>query len=161
MIKNLIDRLSERNPLYTSLWDRLKLKKPAESECELKYIPQQSDWDCGQTSLDMLGYDGHRMFPDVPLTYRQTESIKGVESVYADSYKDEKGYREGDVFFFDKPAMLDVVVPGLTEGHFVVGYKDKVYCPSLGVFYANDYLTRVFIPHAFTVPFNELSPAKA
>ena len=33
-------------------------------EFKIKPMLQRSNYDCGQTALDMLGYDGHRMFPN-------------------------------------------------------------------------------------------------
>ncbi len=64
-----------------SLIDRFLKRKPAANE-KIKYIEQQFDYDCGQTCLDMLGHDGHNMFPDKALAREDLISIVGVKEDY-------------------------------------------------------------------------------
>ena len=59
-----------------------------------------------------------------------------------------------DVSYFEDPHLL-IVRPTTNHGnHFVLAYKDQIYCPSLGIFKILDFSRHVWSEvHAFSVPF--------
>ena len=51
------------------------------SEFVIKQKFQKSDYDCGQTVLDMLGYDGHALVPNRALTSPDLWAIDGIKAI--------------------------------------------------------------------------------
>ena len=131
-----------------SLIDRLLKRKPATDE-KIRYIEQWLDYDCGQTCLDMLGYDGHNMFPGRALEREELISIEGVKEDYEIVLSETTHFEEPYIF-----SVRSVVDP--SQYHFILVHGNKVYCPSLGVFKIKKYLRNIWSPRsAFQVPFAE------
>lgn len=133
-----------------SLIDRLLKRKPVADE-KIKYRKQQFDYDCGQTCLTMLGYEGYRMFP-------------GKEAVFQSKVAEIFGYTRDQILhiefngntFFNNPHYLTVIGCTELEWHAVVGFKDQIYCPSLGIFKIPDYKKFIWSSViGFQVPFAE------
>ena len=98
---------------------------------------QRNDYDCGQTCLDMLGYDGHNMFQGKALEIKELASLPGVRRL--DDVRLSKNT------YFENPCILNVM--GATESeirHYALAYKDRIYCPSLGVFKVKKYLRMIW-----------------
>lgn len=108
---------------------------------------QSYDYDCGQTCLDMLGYDGHNMFPVRELKIEELASLPGIRRL--DDVRLSKNT------YFENPCIL--IVMGATESenrHYALAHKDKIYCPSLGVFKVKKYSRMVwYMGETFEVPF--------
>ncbi|HEB46942.1 MAG TPA: hypothetical protein ENI22_00550 [Candidatus Pacearchaeota archaeon] len=133
-----------------SLIDRFLKRKPASNE-KIKYIEQKFDYDCGQTCLEMLGYDGHNMFPDKALIREDLMSIVGVKE---ESYENIRSLIPS---FPEEPCIFSVrMVADVPEYHWILVYENKVYCPSFGVFTIEEYLENIWSPlAAFQIPFAE------
>lgn len=146
----LIDRLLKRKP------------KPVANE-KIEYRKQQFDYDCGQTCLGMLGWDGHQIFPEGYIFISDLAEIFGHDINKIPLTKLDENT------FFENPHLLTVMM-GDTWGrtaiigfkdqspyfpifkmHAIIGFKDQVYCPSLGIFKIKDY--RKFILDNLTVGF--------
>ncbi len=134
--------------VMSSLIDRLLKRKPVADE-KIRYIEQRFDYDCGQTCLDMLGYDGHKMFPGRALTREELRSIEGVKEDYEIVLSETTHFEEP--YIFDVPGVRDP-----SQYHFILVHGNRVYCPSLGVFKIKKYLRNIWSPRsAFQVPFAE------
>jgi len=63
--------------MITELVRKLAGKSLEDSPINHKF--QMYEYDCGQTCLDMLGYDGHAMFPNKLVSYDEMKSIVGAK----------------------------------------------------------------------------------
>jgi hypothetical protein len=122
-----------------------KFPKVPQKKYDLKYVKQKYDWDCGQACLRMLGYDSYNIFPSKALS--SEELLKKIPNVI-----DMSGESESKKYFFEKPMMFSIDVPWQDDNHWILCYKDKTYCPSLGVFYSK-YYRKGFKRFACQVPF--------
>ena len=106
---------------------------------------QKTEYDCGQTCLDMLGYDGHGMFPTRLLTTKQLMSIEGVV-LREDIDNPHKT-------FYDEPCMI--VTTNFIIGHWTIGYKDRIFCPSRGILTPKQFFRNrlYYHPDVYQVPF--------
>lgn len=145
MGRNILNRIFEPNLLYKSLINRLFENRPKETE--LNHLFQRSDDDCGQTCLEMLGYDYREDFFQA-MSDRDMESISEIEHA---SEGNKTTFRQE---FYYEPHILSCNHPLWTDQHWVLAYQDKVYCPSLGTFYISQYLNRVFIKNGFKAKLN-------
>lgn len=126
-------------------WIKSKFPKVPKSKHDLTYAKQKYDWDCGQACLKMLGYDSYRIFPNKELSPLELKAK--IPNVI-----DMLGEKESYDLFFEKPMMFSIDIPWLDYGHWILCYKDKTYCPSLGVFYSK-YYKEGFRRLAYQVPF--------
>ncbi|MBN2454574.1 hypothetical protein JXB11_03435 [Candidatus Woesearchaeota archaeon] len=109
---------------------------------------QQHDYDCGHTCFDMLGYDGHGMFPQRELELPEIARVPGVsrfELITPDYCK--------------QPIMWAIRATnkrGEHRDHLVVRHQDKIFCPSYGTFDFRNYISEfdVEVVERFSVPFN-------
>lgn len=109
-----------------------------EDDDKIVYKKQTGDCDCVQTCLDMLGYDGHEIFPPEKFPggvmdrhWRSISGAKRLDGVYL-FYKPFKEINFPVIVAFTS-------IPSMQQ-HAVVVYKDRVYCPSLGVFPIRKYV---------------------
>ena len=87
---------------------------------------QQESYDCGQTCLDMLGYEGHLMFSARELSEEDLMEIPGVKRIF----ESDLGFNTS---FFECPYMIHVRDFSYGMGHWILGYKDKIFCPTQGI----------------------------
>ncbi len=120
-------------------------------EFELKQQLQRSNYDCGHTCLDMLGYKGHEMFYGREMTSGDMRSLLEAKEVTVPVGQEET---------------LDYIIPHVwsvlpkpefaakTSAHFVIRYKDKIFCPSVGTVDSEEYKRRyvAFVLQEFLVP---------
>ena len=117
----------------------------------IKYKHKRYSYDCTQTCLDMLGYDGHQMFPDKAMTTKDLKSIPGVELILDDDTTPDSTIPQ----FFEQPNLI-LCSDSLIEEypwHCVLAFKDKVYCPDRGVRPASEYLKKVWVHEIYEIPF--------
>ena len=97
---------------------------------------QESIFDCGQTVLDMLGYNGHEICPDHEISSRELLDIPGSRIILPTD-------REGELDY-NYPKVLIILRKGKAAGakHWVIRHKDKIYCPIDGVMEAEEYEKR-------------------
>lgn len=102
---------------------------------------QQGSFDCGQTCLEMLGYQGREMVKDRPVDTLDIGRIDGVKW-------GEEEYSESSA--------TQMILLQLKSGsnHWVVGNKDVIVCPARGVYgakeYKENYVERIL--YRFEVP---------
>jgi len=109
---------------------RRLLEKEPEFDGKVKYFKQRFDYDCGQTCLDMLGYDGHGMFPTKNGMVREDlESIPGFRVIERESLRNSNKVWD---LSFPEPVLIDIRT-FKAANHYVIGFKRFIYCPSLGV----------------------------
>ena len=122
-------------------------------EFELKQLFQKSNYDCGHTCLEMLGYNGHEMFSGREMTSGDMRSIPGVREVTVPIGLEETlDYNLPHVWaILPKPRFAT-----RTSGHFVIRYKEKIFCPRVGTVDSKEYKKKyvAFVMQEFLVPFN-------
>lgn len=140
LFRELTKEESEQK-ILKDLQNRRKKKWPVGKDGIIfKY--QEDSYDCGQTCLEMLGYNGHQMFPEKRgLTEEELKLIEGVREIYDPQYH-----------FFEKPSMIIVEFLLDEQLHWTVGYKDKIYCPGLGIEPIKKYSKYVWFRDLFEVP---------
>lgn len=123
-------------------------------EFELKQLFQRSNYDCGHTCLEMLGYDGHEMFSGREMTSKDMRSIPGAREVTVRIGQEETlDYAVPHVWsLLPKPEFV-----ASTTAHFVIRYKDKIFCPSVGTLNSEEYKIKyvAFVLQEFIVPVNK------
>ena len=138
-----------------NLVDRLLKQKPIADE-RIRYVKQRDDSDCGRACLCMMGYDGYQMF-----------SRSG--GIRVDKVAKKFGYTKNQISlielnnntFFEEPHFLTVSTMRAEQWgflavlHAVIGYKDQIYCPSLGIFKISEYTKYIWgrTIAGFPVPF--------
>jgi hypothetical protein len=128
MTKNilLIDRISVKNRIAINILKRIRGKNFISSYYELPFRYQRFSYDCVATCLDMLGYDGHAMFPSTNgCSYAELYSLKGIRCYINKNIKSME--------FFDNPTLISLWKYGWKTEHMVIAYKDKIFDPSSGV----------------------------
>lgn len=140
LLRELTREESEQK-ILKDLQNRRKKKWPVGKDGIIfKY--QEDSYDCGQTCLEMLGYNGHQMFPEKRgLKEEELKLIEGVREIYP----------QGN-HFFEMPSMIIVEFLLDQQLHWVVGYKDKIYCPGLGIKPNKKYRKYVWFKDVFEVP---------
>jgi hypothetical protein len=108
---------------------------------------QQSDFDCGQTVLDMLGYKGHEMFPSDSVDISEIFSLPGCEYLGAQGDEESIDNEYPVVWIFiarwiEGKSEFSENAP-LSALHWVIRYRDDVYCPRLGKVSAAYYKEKV------------------
>lgn len=99
-------------------------------EYEIKPLKQQSDYDCGQTCLEMLGYNNIRdIYPKKELIARDLHELAGAQAVEAQNAD------------FTTPHMMLIENKQIGR-HWIVRINGKVICPVRGVFDADDFEKR-------------------
>jgi hypothetical protein len=147
---------SKKPPLRKRLFRRLrddkpteKVSLPIEGEIVITSKIQQSNFDCGQTVLDMLGYDGHKMFPNREISSGDLRSIPGAEEVTLPVGREEE-------LDYTYPKVWIFIGKGKVAGpnHWVIRHKEKIYCPSVGEMNAAEYKTKYvgFVLQEFDIP---------
>ena len=120
-------------------------------EFRIKPILQRSNYDCGQTCLDMLGYDGHGMFPNEEVSSSDLRSIHGAREATVPIGQEE-------TLDYSIPHIWILLGKDKVAGaqHWVIRHEDKIYCPTVGIMDAQDYKNSyvAFIMQEFAVPFN-------
>ena len=120
-------------------------------EFKIKPMLQRSNYDCGQTALDMLGYDGHRMFPNGEVSSSDLKSIQGAKEVTVPVGQEE-------TLNYSTPHIWILLGKDKVAGaqHWVIRHEDKIYCPTVGTMDAQEYKNRyvAFILQEFVVPFS-------
>ena len=144
---SLFKELTEEERKQKRLKEREKLRKKKNKpvgEDGIMFNYQEYDYDCGHTCLDMLGYDGHNMFPGKKgLERKELLTIDKVKNVFLSV----------DPKFFNIPHMIIVESIYYPEQqHWVVGYKDKIYCPSIGIKPVKEYSRYVWFFDFFEIP---------
>lgn len=121
-----------------------------EEVLRIKQKLQRSNFDCGQTCLDMLGYDGHNMFPDQELSSSDLRTILGAQEVTV-----PVGQEETQDYTY--PHIWIVLGKDKVAGalHCVIRHGDKIYCPTVGTVVAQEYKKQyvAFILQGYVVPF--------
>jgi hypothetical protein len=134
-----------------TLIERLfKRKSKPVADKRIKYRRQKFDYDCGQTCLDMLGYNGYKIFPKPNgLTQDKVAEIFGhkSEEIISIEFSEQT--------YFDTPHFITVNTMAAWGWHNVIGYKDQIYCPSLGIFKIQDYKKYLWWGTGFPIPFAE------
>lgn len=120
---------------------------------EFALIPQMQryDYDCGHTVLDMLGYDGHNIFPKRAMKSSDWESIPGVVEVTVPvGLEEQLDYSVPVIWTFLPKAQFQ----SGTSMHDVIRFGDKIYCPSVGVMDAEEYKEKyiAFVLQEYIVP---------
>lgn len=122
-------------------------------EFELKQQFQRNDYGCGHTCLAMLGYNGHEMFPGRMMQSSDISSISGAREVTIPVGREETlDYNFPHVWcILPKPEFA-----ARTALHFVIRYKDKIFCPTVGTLDSEDYKRKYVaaVLQEFFVPFN-------
>lgn len=119
----------------------------------IRFEGQRSNYDCGQTCLDMLKQDGHKFFP-------KELSVKDVFE-FMDIEKDKITILDGEdsQVAYDRPQLVLMRKDNnqMHKYHWVIKLRDLVICPSTGVMNAESYQKiHNFIPIlAFEVPFGD------
>ncbi|MBI2043921.1 hypothetical protein HYT24_00990 [Candidatus Pacearchaeota archaeon] len=134
----------------------LKLEELAKEDIipddKIKFQLQRLDNDCGHACLDMLGYDGHGTFPPkVNGNGLQREELLSFPNV-----RRTANIQLSSNPYLETPHMLIVGViakKGSAATHWVIGYKDKIYCPSSGIWKTGKYESFLDNVEAFNVPF--------
>lgn len=142
----------------SSLVDRLLKRKPKPiADEKISYRKQQFDYDCGQTCLDMLGWDGHQIFPE---EFPEERCFLGSKAAEIFGYtRNQISYTElNEDTFFENPYLLNVMRCDQWGWHAVIGFKDQIYCPSLGIFKIPEYTKYIWSSATgFPVPFAQES----
>ena len=103
---------------------------------QITIIPllQREDYDCGQTCLDMLGYEGRTLFPQRSVESQDFLSIAGAKSLELLITMEEE-------LDYDQPIIWVLMAKGqfTTPFHCVIRYKDQIYCPTIGQMDAKTY----------------------
>jgi hypothetical protein len=129
-----------KQKILKDLQNRKKKKWPV-GEDGIIFRYQEDSYDCGQTCLEMLGYEGHQMFPEKRgLREEELEKIDGVKTY------------EGDNFFFKIPCMISTTNVFDEQRHWVIGHKDKIYCPTLGILPNKKYRKSVWFDNLYEIP---------
>lgn len=123
-------------------------------EFEIKQQLQQDNYDCGHTCLDMLGYDGHRMFSGKMMNSTDMSSLPGARDVTVPVGQEESlDYSHPHVWtILPKPDFA-----AQTAMHFVIRYNNKIFCPSVGTMDSQEYKEKyvAFVLQQFLVPINK------
>lgn len=110
---------------------------------------QQGKFDCGQTVLDMLGYDGHGMFPTGEVTSDMLRSIPGTKELTLPVGREEE-------IDYNYPKVWSVLGKGVVKGkmHWVIRHKETIYCPTRGVMSSKKFKKKyvAFILQEFEIP---------
>ncbi len=124
-------------------------KNPAETVMIIPKL-QKTNYDCGQTCLDMLGYDGNKMFPGVEVSSSDLRSIPGAKDLTLPVGQEE-------TLDYSYPHIWILLGKDKVAGaqHWVIRHGDKIYCPTVGVMDSKEYKNRyvAFILQIFVVPF--------
>ena len=120
---------------------------------------QCDDYDCGHACLDMLGYDGHAMFPNRMIGSNDILSIKGAVNVTVPVGQEETlDYSKPHIWHFltkQGSMLLAQILPNnytndelvaainaVGNQHWAIRYEDTIHCPKIGVWRADDYKAR-------------------
>ena len=137
-----------RAPRKIETWAQVKALLPREIKIKLKI--QSSNYACGQTCLDMLGYDGHKMFPGREVLSSDLRSIPGTREVTVPVGEEEK-------LDYSYPHIWILLGKGKEKvsPHMVIRHKDMIYCPTLGKMDAHKYKAQYVaaVLQEFIVPF--------
>ncbi len=113
---------------------------------------QKSDFDCGHTCLKMLGYDIRQTVDGRGITTWDISGVPGFKLV-----RDIVGVDEN--INYDSPHLWLILGKDKVVGarHWVIRYKDKVYCPTLGEVDAKTYKEKyvAYVLNVYIAPFNE------
>lgn len=114
---------------------------------------QKSNWDCGQKSLQWLGIDGYKLFPD-----REVFDYE-VGRLFNDSGIELDGSYSGVDFSNPHLVLLRKTAKEAhrkMQRHWVIRVEDTIICPSVGVVDAKEYLKRHSFEQdvVYTVPKN-------
>lgn len=131
------------------LYEKMPFSEKEELSVKQKF--QKSNFDCGQTCLDMLGYDGHKMFPDHEIFSSDLRSIPGAQEIMI-----PVGHEE--TLDYSYPHIWILLGKDRVEGarHWVIRHRDKIYCPTVGTMDSDEYKKKyiAFILQKFILPFN-------
>ena len=123
---------------------------PAKEGTQIEQKIQSGNFDCGQTCLDMLGYDGHNMFPNQEVSSSDLRSIPGAQEVTVPVGQEE-------TLDYTYPHIWSLLGKDKVAGaqHWIIRYGDKIYCPTVGTVDAQEYKKGyvAFILQEFVVPF--------
>lgn len=131
-------------------------EKPPEGE---KLLPQEahaiepklqtSNFDCGQTCLDMLGYDGHNMFPKNEVSSSDLRSIPGAQEVTVLTGQEE-------TLDYTYPHIWILLGKDKVAGaqHWAIRHGNKIYCPTVGTMDSDEYKKKyvAFVLQEFVIP---------
>src|SRR5258708_4775293 len=112
---------------------------------EIKSILQRYDYDCGQACLCMLGFDAYKLFPKKKQGLSTSDLFTIPQAIELSSHdEDVKTY---DYSF---PILLIFTGKGPIDGltHWVIRYKNWVFCPGAGKVKAATYFDQ-FVDHVF------------
>ncbi len=122
----------------------------SEEELRIKQKLQNSNFDCGQTCLDMLGYDGHELFPNQEVSSFDLRSIPGAQEVTVPAGQEE-------TLDYTYPHIWILLGKDKVAGaqHWIIRHGDNIYCPTVGTMDAKEYKKKyvAFILQEFVVPF--------
>ena len=121
-------------------------------EIKIQQKLQETNYDCGQTCLEMLGYDGYGMFNGREMDSNDFRSLQGVEEVTVPIGQEENlDYSFPHIWLILPKARF---VSG-TSAHFVIRHRDQIYCPRVGTVNYQEYKQKYvgFVLQEFLVPF--------
>lgn len=111
---------------------------------------KQGNFICGQTCLDMLGYDGHNMFPKNEVSSSDLRSIPGAQEVTVPVGQEE-------TLDYTYPHIWILLGKDKVAGaqHWVIKHGSKIYCPTVGAMNSDEYKNKyvAFILQEFVIPF--------
>lgn len=131
--------------------DKPRITSEGKSEGEIIISPklQESNFDCGQTVLDILGYKGHEMYPGHEISSSKLRDIPGAREVTLPVGREEE-------LDYNYPKVWIILGKDKVAGvnHWVIRHKDKIYCPTIGVMDAEEYKKRYvsFVLQEFEIP---------
>ena len=132
------------------------------SEYIIKQKFQRVNYDCGHTVLDMLGYDGHKMFAAEALFTHDIMSVPGAENITVPVDQEETLNYNIPHIWLISPKSSNNLLP---QNHFTIRYKDKIYDPKLGTMgvklYKEKYVEAVLQEFVIPVKQNETDKTEA
>lgn len=121
----------------------------AENEIVISTQLQKSNFDCGQTVLDMLGYKGHEMYPNNAVTSDKLRSLPGAKEVTLPVGQEEE-------LDYNYPKVWIILGKDKVAGaqHWIIRHRNRIYCPTIGKMDVREYKKRyvAFVLQEFEIP---------
>lgn len=154
--RRLLERVAQRFGLGEKTTpekqpDKPRITSEGKSEGKIVISPklQESNFDCGQTVLDMLGYKGHEMYPGHEISSSELRDIPGAREVTLPVGREEE-------LDYNYPKVWIILGKDKVAGanHWVIRHKGKIYCPTIGEMDAEEYKRRYvsFVLQEFEIP---------
>ena len=139
--------------------EKLSPESKGSPPIEITPVIQRHDYDCGHACLQMLGYDAYAMF-------RKKGRVKGINTDDLRSIPGtlELSNHEDDIAAYDYsyPLLLIFTGKGPIQGmtHWVIRYKNSIYCPGMGKMSVATYSKRFIdiVMQYFAIPLHNGPP---